>query len=123
MPPAPRHSLLFLSCKAPWASGAAGACADVMMTAAVFDQDVGLVFCGDGVYQLLANQDGSAIDHKTLANIFPALELYDIHRVYAEAAALRLRGLAREDLLIDVQEIGAEELQSLLAESRTVMVF
>lgn len=123
MTPASRHSLLFLTCKGPWASSSPAACTDVMMTAAVFEQDVSLVFCGDGVYQLLKQQDGAALGQKTLANIFPALELYDIHRVYAEAAALRQRGLEPADLLIDVQEIGPDELQTLLAQSKAVFVF
>jgi tRNA 2-thiouridine synthesizing protein C len=119
----PPQALLFIAGKGPWATAAPAACADLMMTAAVFDQDVGVVFCGDGVYQLLCDQDGGALGQKTLAKLFPALELYNITRVYVEASALQLRGFSAAELLIRAQSIGPEELRTLIDSSKAVFVF
>lgn len=118
-----RKQWLFVSTQAPLAGGAAAACADLLMTAAVFEQDVGLVFSGAGVLQLLPDQDGTALGQKTFTKLFPALELYDVHRVYAEEAALRAFGLDSTALLVPVTVIGVAELRTLLAQSAAVYVF
>jgi tRNA 2-thiouridine synthesizing protein C len=94
-----------------------------MMTAAVFDQSVSVVFCADGVYQLLKAQDGSALEQKTFAQMFPALDLYDIRKIYVVAAALSERGLTQDELLIRVELITDVQLQALVGASKAVYVF
>ena len=94
------------------------------MTAGVFDQDVRVAFCGDGVWQLVAQQDGAALGHgKSLAQAFPALELYGITRLYVETKALAERGIAIDDLVVKTLPLDAEALQALIAESGKVLVF
>ena len=67
MKSANNQEVLFIASRSPWSSAAAAAGADLLMTAAVFEQSVGVVFCGDGVWQLQAGQDGSGLGLKTLA--------------------------------------------------------
>jgi tRNA 2-thiouridine synthesizing protein C len=113
---------LFLSTRSPWTSAAA-ACADAALTAAVFGRKVTLAFCGDGVWQLCAGQDGKALGLKTLARAFPAFELYEIERVVVVDSALHERGLSAFDLLMPVDLVTARDLRALLARSKTVLTF
>jgi tRNA 2-thiouridine synthesizing protein C len=119
----PKNHLLFLTTKSPWTSSSATSCNDMAMTAAIFDQSVKLLFCGDGVYQLLKNQDGTACGMKTLAKQLSALDLYGIKQVYAEKSALQERGLQERDLLQAVTALSCDQMRSLIAESKAVLVF
>lgn len=114
---------LFVTTRSPWTSSNAASCNDMMMTAAIFDQPVKLLFCSDGVYQLLADQDGTAIGMKTLSKQLTALNLYGIEHVYVEKAALHARGLQERDLLQAVTAISCVQMQALIAESKAVLVF
>lgn len=114
---------LFLSAHLPWAGTAATACADLLMTAAVFGQQVTVVFIGDGVLQLQEGQDGSSAGQKTLARQFPAFELYEIQRICAEAAALHHHGLDARDLVVPVEVLDAQQLRALLVDNEVVFQF
>lgn len=117
------QEVLFIAGKSPWSGAAAVAGADMLMTAAVFEQPVSVVFCGDGIWQLLAGQDGSELGLKTLARIFPALELYEIKHIMVSDSALRERALTPRDLLVDVELVSDEEIRALIAGSKAVFVF
>lgn len=108
------QSLLFYISKAPYASATASANIDILLTAAAFDQDITLVFDNEGIYQLLKNQVSSDIGIKNTAQVFPALELYDVHKVFVSNSALEDRGFVRDDLLIPVEIINDAELTSLI---------
>ena len=123
MKSANNQEVLFIASRSPWSSAAAAAGADLLMTAAVFEQSVGVVFCGDGVWQLQAGQDGSGLGLKTLAKIVPAFELYDIKRIRVAESSLRERGLTLQDLVMDVELVNDEGMRTLIASSKTVFVF
>jgi len=94
-----------------------------MLTAAVFDQDVSVVFLGAGVLQLLPEQDGAALGTKAFTKLFPALDLYEIRKVHADAAALRAWNLDPAALLLPVEPLDTAMLRTLLAQSGAVYVF
>jgi len=112
--------LLFISRSPPYGSGRARALLELSLAAAVFEQDVDMLFLGDGVYQLLRDQDAAAIAAKTLGNALEALPLYGIERPGVEAAALKARGLATGDLVIDVEPLAADLIQRRIAMADTV---
>ncbi|MCP4767330.1 MAG: sulfurtransferase complex subunit TusC [Gammaproteobacteria bacterium] len=72
---------------------------EVVLIGAAFEQDVTLAFIDDGVYQLLRNQDSSAIGTKNFAPTFRALGDYDVNKIYIECESLEMRGLSKEDLM------------------------
>jgi len=72
---------------------------EVVLIGAAFEQDVTLAFIDDGVYQLLKNQDSSAIGTKNFAPTFRALGDYDVNKIYVERESLEMRGLGKEDLM------------------------
>ena len=72
---------------------------EVVLIGAAFEQDVTLAFIDDGVYQLLKNQDRSAIATKNFAPTYRALGDYDVNKIYVERESLEMRGLVKDDLM------------------------
>ena len=119
----PGQEVLFISTRSPWSGSAAAAGADLLMTAAVFERPVRIVFCGDGVWQLNRDQDGDALKMKTLSRIFPAFELYDISHVAVSETAMSERNLSASDLVIDATVASDLDIRAWIAGSKTVFVF
>lgn len=115
-----RRTLSFIARSAPHGSGRAKALLDMVLSAAVFEQRVLLMFMGDGLWQLTRGQHPAHIQGKDLSAAFGALPLYDVDQVFVEAAALAERGLNVEDLVIPVILCSAAELAALIADSDEV---
>jgi len=90
---------LYVNRKPPHGSIYALESLEVVLIGAAFEQDVTLAFIDDGVYQLLRNQDSSAIGTKNFAPTFRALGDYDVNKIYIERESLEMRGLSKEDLM------------------------
>jgi tRNA 2-thiouridine synthesizing protein C len=90
---------LYVNRKAPHGSIYALESLEVVLIGAAFEQEVTLAFIDDGVYQLLKNQDSSAIGNKNFSPTYRALGDYDVNRIFVERESLELRGLSREDLM------------------------
>ena len=118
---ATKKTLTFITRKAPYGQSYAKACLDMVLSASVFDQRVNYVFMDDGVYQLLKNQAPAAIHAKNLSAAFPALELYDIDKVFVDEASLHSRGLSAESLCLPSAAIcSIQQIQSLISASDVV---
>ncbi len=90
---------LYVNRKAPHGSIYAQESLEVVLIGAAFEQDVTLAFIDDGVYQLLQNQDTSAIGSKNFSPTFRALGDYDVNKIYVERESLEMRGLSKDDLM------------------------
>lgn len=115
-----RGKLLFIARSAPYGSDRARALLDMTLSAAVFEQELELLFLGDGVYQLLRGQDGGQIAQKTMGNALEALELYGIEEPCVEAGALPARGLSADDLVMAARLLSAEQIRDLIQQSDVV---
>ena len=91
--------VLYINRKPPHGSIYALESLEVVLIGAAFEQEVTLAFIDDGVYQLLQNQDSSAIGSKNFAPTYRALGDFDVNRIYVERESLQLRGLVKEDLM------------------------
>ncbi len=87
---------------------------DVILTAAAFDQHVALLFLDDGVFQLKKGQKAEKYGLKDTASIFNALEIYDVHELYAEAESLQERGFQTTDLSLSVEVCYRKDVNKLL---------
>ncbi len=114
------RKLLFISRSPPYGAYRARALLDMALAASVYEQDMKLLFLGDGVYQLLRDQDGGPIGEKTLGNAMEALELYGIDKPLVEAAALEERSLRAQDLVIPAEALDAQAIRNLIAQSDVV---
>ncbi len=90
---------MFVNRKAPHGTIYAWEALEVVLISAAFDQDVSIAFVGDGVYQLLTNQDTSGLGTKNFSPTFKALGDYDINKLYIEKESLDERGLTLEDIM------------------------
>ncbi len=122
-PPSASHRrLTFISRRAPFGEDYPRACLDMVMAAAVFDQQVNYVFMDDGVHQLVSGQAPAAIGAKDLSAQFAALSLYGVENVFADRQSLLERGLENAVLSIPVDVIDNACLQRLIQDSDQVFV-
>ena len=113
--------LAFLMRRAPYAGSIAMETIDAALVAAVFEQDVTLVFLDDGVYQLVAGQDGAKLGMKSVGDALKALPAYDINRLIVDDESLHGRGLGAADLAVPVTIVDARTLRALIAEQDAVL--
>ena len=120
--PAPKK-FMFVNRKAPYGTVYALESLEVVLISAAFEQDVSLVFADDGVYQLKKGQQTKGIETKNFSPTYRALEGYDVEKLYVERESLEARGLAEDDLIVDVTVLGSVELGALMDEQDVVLSF
>lgn len=108
-------SLLIINQSSPYRSASGQESVDLAIAAANFGQQVSLLFCDDGVFQLLNRQQPKAILAKHYTKAFGALEFYDIEPIYVCQRSMALRGLSKDDLCIEVEYLSSESIQTTLA--------
>ena len=116
------QSFVFVTKTAPYGSSKPQLCLDAALATAVFEQSVSYVFTGDGVYQLLKDQNAEAIQAKTLGNAMETLDLYGIEQAYVDVDSLKSRGLTGEDLVLQPQEVNASEISDIIHQSDHVFI-
>lgn len=116
--------ILVISRRPPYGTSLAREALDVALAASVYDQDIGILFMDDGVFQLLTNQTPDAITQKNLASTLPALSLYGIDNVYAHKESLEERNLVNNDLILrDIKILTSDEIQKLLIQQDHLLSF
>lgn len=114
---------LLMICRRSGTTAQAAACLETTLTAGVYEQPTALVLLEEAVTLLFADQQNDDTRRKNLAQQLPALELYGIDKVYADAGALACYGLATDSLPIAVTTLQPGELATLLAAAKHTVVF
>lgn len=109
-----RKTFLILSRQAPYGGYKAQQCLDIALASAVFEQDVIFAFIGDGVFQILSNQNPTAIDSKPMGSALETLQLYGIEDVYVDQSSLEARQLSTSDLVVDAKLLDSGMLMELI---------
>ena len=112
---------MYLNRKAPYGTIYALETLEKVLVAAAFEQDVSVVFVDDGVYQLKKGQSTEEIGMKNFSPTFRALDGYDVEKLYVEKESLEARGMSQEDLIVDVEVVGSEQLKELMAAQDVIM--
>ncbi len=94
-----------------------------MLAASAYCEDIRVIFLGDGVYQLLKDQETQQILSKDYAPSFKLMELYDIESIYICECSMKERGLVLSDLLIDGQLLDSAALSNQLHDADKVLTF
>jgi tRNA 2-thiouridine synthesizing protein C len=97
--------ILIVCRKAPYGNSLAREALDVALATSVFEQDLSLLFLDDGVWQLVPEQDSSAINSKNLSKPLSALPLYDINEIYIDSEALASRQLSADALVLPTKPL------------------
>ncbi len=96
---------------------------DAILATALFGQQLSVLFCGDGVYQLLPGQGDFTAHGKPLSDSLAALPLYDVNAVLVDQQSLQERGLASAELVPGSKIVGAKEATELLANCARILSF
>jgi len=116
--------ILLVSRHAPYGSSTAREAIDTALAAAVYDQDIGILFMDDGVFQLLKNQQSQHVDQKNIASILPALALYGIENIYVHQESLDSRTITINELILDdLQLLNNKEVGDLLSQQDQLLSF
>ena len=82
-----------------------------------------LLFDGDGVFQLLPNQDGTALGVRNHSQLLEALPAFEVERCFVAAPALAQRSLAPETLALPGRLLDGEEVAALLRSADVVLTY
>lgn len=105
-------SILFVFRHAPYGTLKAREGLDALLAAAVYEQDVAVLFLDDGVQQLRDEQQPE--QQKNHGRMLSALPLYGVEKVYVDATSLEKRGLDPNQLLLNPTSLTRAETQALL---------
>jgi tRNA 2-thiouridine synthesizing protein C len=117
------YGLAIINSKAPFSSNHGKDALDVALIFGSFEQQVSLFFQGDGVYQLIANQDGRLVSIKDYLKTFSAFEFYDIEDIYVCQQSLINRLLDETFHINDVQVLTSIEFGLALNRHQHILRF
>lgn len=116
--------ILLISRQAPYGTSTAREAIDIALAASVYDQDIGILFMDDGVFQLLKNQQSHNVNQKNVASILPALALYGIENIYAHQESLDARTIRTNELILDdLQLLNNKDVGQLLSQQDQLLSF
>lgn len=106
-------SLLVVSRQAPWSGLVAREALDLVLAGGAFDLPVGVLFMDDGVFQLIANQQASALQQKDLSANLQALPMFGVDALYVSSHSLQERGLSDISLSLTTDRLNDSQIRDL----------
>jgi tRNA 2-thiouridine synthesizing protein C len=117
------NTVAILMRKAPYGSVYTAEGLRSMMGIGVFEMDINVLFVDDGVYALIKGQDPSALEMKPLGDAFSMLPEFGVTKFFVHEPSLQERGLAVDDLVMDVELVDDAKAAQLLESSGPVLPF
>ena len=108
---------------APYGNNFAQESLDAILTASVYGQTLTLIFMGDGIFQLLKEQDTKAIQQKSFEKQLAAFELYGVDRLFICEKSLEERGVNLTQLSVSSTSLNEESLSNLMHKQDTLLSF
>lgn len=96
---------------------------DAVLASSNYTDQIALFFVGDGVFQLLANQNPDLILSRNYIATFKMLPLCDVNEIYVCGESLAARGLTKEDLVLVTDVLETKALQRALTTCRHLLRF
>jgi tRNA 2-thiouridine synthesizing protein C len=118
-----KKRILIICRKPPYGSSLGREALDIALASSVFDQELSLLFMGEGVWQLKKEQDGHAIDQKNYESLLSAFPLYDINDLYVDESAMTERNLQAQDLALQVSALDQAGIKDLIASHDILLNF
>ena len=112
---------LYVNRKAPHGTVYALEELEMVLIAAMFEQDVHVAFLDDGVFQIMKNQKPSELDMKDFSKTYRAFEDYDVENIYVEKESIEERGLTPDDFIIPTKVLGRNDMSSLMESMDVVL--
>ncbi len=111
-----KKTVLIVLRHTPYGSSLAKAALDTVLATAAFEQTVDLLFLGDGVLQLLPEQDSRALGRKNFGHQLASLPLYDINNVYVDAESAKSYNLDHSKTPFETRLLDSQAINQLMVE-------
>ncbi len=112
---------LYVNRKAPHGTVYALEELEMVLIAAMFEQDVHVVFLDDGVFQIKKNQNPSTLQMKDFSKTYRAFEGYGVEKIYVERESMEERGLTPDDFILPTTVLKRDEMGSLMESMDVVL--
>ncbi|WP_411992871.1 sulfurtransferase complex subunit TusC [Agarivorans sp. DSG3-1] len=116
-------SLVFVFGAAPHGSSLGREALDAALASSAISEDVVVFFDGDGVWQLVNNQDTAAVLQRDVLPTYGLLDLYDVEEIFIDTASMQERGLALDQLAITVRALDSKEFYSRHCNAHAILRF
>ena len=116
-------TVAIINTKAPFATAAGKEALDAALIFGSYEQTTSLFFIGDGVFQVIGDQNPAAIEIKDYLKTFSALTFYDIENIYVCQQSLIERRLTANFHLDNVQVLSIEEFSLRLHQHNVIYRF
>ncbi len=117
------NQILIIMRSAPYGSSLAREGLDYILTSAAYDQNISILFLGDGLFQLLKSQQAEKLPLKSQIAAMEILPLYDIENLYVTQEDLTERGIKSEQLGIKVNIVKRSAISPLIQAQDKVLNF
>ena len=117
--------LVFLFRTAPHGNAISREGLDALLAATAFcdEEEIGVFFIDDGVFNLLDGQNPELLLQKDFIRTFKLLDLYDIEQRFVCADSLDQYNLQTEQLIISAEKIDRTSLINKLSQAEKVFTF
>lgn len=115
--------LLFVFSHSPYGSSIAKEGLEAALAGGAFDQDIGIFFTGDGVYQLLNDQQSGDIARKSHQKMMQALPMFGIEKFYADKTSMNERGINESRLSLAANLLAPLSVAELMSQADHILSF
>ena len=127
-----KKTFTFMNRKAPYGTIYALEVLETVLISAAFEQHANIIFVDDGVYQIKAGQDTTAINMKNFSPTYGIIEMEKedadedddidmVWRIIVEKESLDARGLTEDDFKVSVEVLSAAEIADIVDASDCVI--
>ncbi|MCL6268806.1 sulfurtransferase complex subunit TusC [Sansalvadorimonas sp. 2012CJ34-2] len=113
----------FISSHAPYGSTLARDGIESLLVAASYDMNATVLFMGDGVLQLVAEQEPGELPQKNTGAMLQALEMYGIENILVCREDMLVFGLQAEQLLLKAKQVSRSDIPGIIREQDRVLNF
>ena len=121
--PLTTKSIAILNTCPPFAQATAKEALDVALIYGSYEQSTHLFYQGDGVYQLISQQQPELITTKDFLKTFSAFEFYELDHVYVCQQSLAERGLQENFHIENVIVLPPNEFALMLKQHNVILTF
>lgn len=115
--------LVFVLTRPPHGTSLAREGLDAVLAASAVSDDIVVFFEGDGVWQLVKEQQPEQIMQRNVLPTYGLLDLYDVEEIFVDQQALQDRQLSIDHLAIKITEIDAKQFYSSHACAHAILRF
>lgn len=118
-----QYDLLFIFSHSPYGSSLGREGLEAALAAGAFDQNMAIIFIGEGLWQLKNEQNTNDNGRKNHQKMTSALPLFGVESLYVQASGLKARKLSHSDLYLDTHIISDSHISELIHQAKHILSF